>query len=121
MDLVTLTVATDKIELRCNAELSEAERTGAIEKLRRFARDRPEIARVYIDIEREVDSPPPAPFVAKGQIEIGGPDLLASVADRDPLTALEFLIENFDRQLLRRRLSKIRVSLRAPQEAPASL
>ena len=119
MDLVTLTVATDKIELRCNAELTESQRTEAVEKLRRFVRDRPEINQIFVDIEREVDSEAPAPFVTKGQIESGGPGLLASVADRDPLSALDFLVENFDRQLLRRRLSRVRVSLLSPQEASA--
>ena len=115
MDLVTLTVATDKIELRCNSELSDAERTAAVEKISRFAEGRPDIRRVFVDIERDADLDQPILFIAKGQIQMDGPDLLASVADRDAWTAVTFLLDNFDRQLRRRSQNRVRVSLRAPK------
>ena len=118
MDLVTLTVATEKIELRCNSELSDAERTAAVERINRFAQGRPEIQRLFVDIEREADSNHPAPFVAKGLLQMGGPDVLASVADRDAMTAIAFLMDNFDRQLRRRSQNRVQVSLRAPKSPP---
>lgn len=116
MDLVTITVATDKVEFRCNADLTETERTSAIERLTRLTQAHPEITRMYVDVERDSD-PENATFVVKGQIGIEGPDLLASVADRNALTAVGFLLENFDRQLRRRRFPRVRISLRAPQSA----
>ena len=117
MDLVTLTVATDKVEFRCNAELSESERTATIERMTRLTKSHPEIGRMYVDLERDQDTDHPS-FVAKGQIEIEGPNLLASVADQNALKSVEFLIENFDRQLRRRKLPRVRTSLRAPRTAP---
>ncbi len=121
MDLVTLTIATDKIEFRCNSELTEAERTSAVEKFTRLAQEYSEIVRIYIDVEREeAHSDNPASFVAKGQIEVGGPDLLASVANGDALKCIEFLLENFDRQLRRRTHRRARISLRAPKTPPPS-
>jgi putative sigma-54 modulation protein len=120
MDLVTLTIATDKIEFRCNSELTEAERTSAVERFTRLAKDYPEIVRMYVDVECSADSDDPASFVAKGQIELGGPDLLASVANGDASKCIEFLLENFDRQLRRRTHRRARISLRAPKTPPPS-
>jgi len=119
MDLVTLTVATDKVEFRCNAELSEAERNATVEKFTRLAQSYPEIIRMYIDVECDASSDHPATFVAKGQIEMGGPGLLASVTDANACKAVEFLLENFDRQLRRRKLPQVRTSLRAPRSDAA--
>jgi putative sigma-54 modulation protein len=117
MDLVTLTVATDKVEFRCNAELSDAERTAAVERMTRLVNSHPELVRMYVDVERDPE-PHHAPFIAKGQIEIEGPNLLASVADENALKSVEFLLENFDRQLRRRKLPRVRTTLRAPRTPP---
>jgi ribosome-associated translation inhibitor RaiA len=119
MDLVTLTVATDKAEFRCNAELSETERTAAMEMIDRLAKRHPEIVRVYVDVEQDVGSDEPRSCIAKGQIDLGGPNLLASVANGEPLKSIEFLLENFDRQLRRcKQPPKVRTSIRAPQSTP---
>jgi putative sigma-54 modulation protein len=118
MDLVTRTVATDKVEFRCNAPLSEADRSTAMEKIARFARSHPEIVRMSVDVECDAESDQPSSFVAKGQVEIGGPGLLASVADHSALKCVEYLVENFDRQLRRRKPARVRSFLpppRAPQ------
>jgi putative sigma-54 modulation protein len=40
--------------------------------------------------------------VAKGHIEIGGPDLLASVASEDAYKAVDLLIDKLERSLHRR-------------------
>ena len=120
MDLVILTVAADKVEFRCNAQLSEADRSTAMEKMTRFAKSHPEIARMYVDVECDAESAEPSSFIAKGQVEIGGPGLLASVADRSALKSVEYLVENFDRQLRRRKLPRVRTSLRARTPQPAS-
>ena len=119
MDLVTLTVATEKVEFRCNAELSDADRTSTIERLTRLAQAYPEIVRVYVDVERDADDDFFS-FIAKGQIEMQGPNVLASVADENAVRSVEFLLENFDRQLRRRKLPRVREMLRAPRSAQTS-
>jgi hypothetical protein len=68
-------------------------------------------------VERDPE-PNHGSFIAKGQIEIEGPNLLASVADENALKSVEFLLENFDRQLRRRKLPRVRTTLRAPRTAP---
>jgi len=121
MELVTLTVATGKIDFRCNTELSEADRNAALEKLHRLTQQHPEISRVFVDVERDADPVQPSSYVAKGQIAQDGPDLLASVADTNPLTAVEFLLDNFIWQLRRHRSPQVRVKLRAPKSSVPSM
>jgi ribosome-associated translation inhibitor RaiA len=116
MDLVTLTIATGKLEIRCNAALTEEDRTSAIEKLNRLTQAHPEINRLYVDIERDEDLDHPS-YITKGLLEIDGPNLLASVADENALKAVEFLVENFDRQLRRRRRLASAQSARAAGSA----
>ena len=119
MDLVTLTVATEKVEFRCNAELSDSDRTSTIERMTRLAQAYPEIVRMYVDVERDADADFFS-FIAKGQIEMEGPNVLASVADENAAKCVEFLLENFDRQLRRRSLPRARTMLRAPRSAQSS-
>lgn len=118
----TVATATDKVDFRCNVPLPEADRLMAMEKISRFAHSHPEIARMHVDVECDVQSDQPSSFVAKGQVEIGGPGLLASVADHSALKSVEYLVENFDRQLRRRKHPRFRTStsLRAPCAQPAS-
>ncbi|HTO03801.1 MAG TPA: hypothetical protein VL069_08875 [Opitutus sp.] len=96
--------------------MSEAERSAAIERINRFAQGNPDIVRVCVDLECDAASAQPS-YIAKGQIEIGGPGILASVADHNALKSVEYLVENFDRQLRRRKHPRIRTSLRAPLTA----
>jgi putative sigma-54 modulation protein len=101
----------------CNAKLllrgihlslTEAMHDALVGKANRLLRHEPRIDRIRIDLEhdrtrgREV-------FVAKGHIEIGGPDLLASVAADDAYKATDLLIDKLDRLLRNRdRLSQSR-------------
>lgn len=71
---------------------------GKAEKLLRHA---PDIDRVRIDLEHDTTRGR-AVFVAKGHVEIGGPDLLASVASEDAYKAVDLLIDKLDRSLHRR-------------------
>jgi putative sigma-54 modulation protein len=96
--------ASSKLLLRgVHLSLTDAMRDALHSKVDRLLRHEPRIDRVRIDLEldatrgREV-------FVAKGHIEIGGPDLLASVAAEDGYKAADLLIDKLDR-LLRRRSS----------------
>ena len=120
MDLITLTVATNKIELRCNSGLRDAERMAVMDEIGRLPTIYPEIKRVYVDIERDAVTQPSGPLVAKGRVDLGGSDILASVADQDAFHAVNVLIENFERQLRRRKEHRVRVSLRAPSPIAGS-
>ena len=116
MDLDTVTFAAHKVEFRCNSPLSESERSLAVEKITRFAQAYPEIGRMHVDVECDTDADRPS-FIAKGQIEIGGPAILASVADHSALKSVEYLVENFDRQLRRRKHPRLRASSGTPRTA----
>ncbi len=85
-----------------HVELTDAFRTIALEKAERLLRHSDEIVRIRIDIERNSTADADDRFVAKGQIEIRGPDLLASVVTADPYQSLDGLMDKFDK-LLRRR------------------
>jgi len=42
------------------------------------------------------------PFVAKGHIEVGGPDLIARVASEDGYKSIDLLVDRLDRMLRER-------------------
>jgi putative sigma-54 modulation protein len=86
-----------------NAGLGLEPRVHALEKLSRFVRlHEHSIVRLHIDVERNPQASEYDQFTAKGQLELDGPAMLASVASDDPLRSIEFLLEKFDRQLRRR-------------------
>jgi putative sigma-54 modulation protein len=86
-----------------NAGLGLESRLTALEKLSRFVRQHDRrVMRLHVDIERNPHAGEYDQFTAKGQVELDGPALLASVSSDDPLRSLEFLLEKFERQLLRR-------------------
>ena len=83
-------------------ELTEALKNIAQHKAARLLRHNDYIVRIRIDLEHDKTRGTPDLFVAKGHIEIGGPDLLASVASDDAYKSLDLLIDKLD-SLLRRR------------------
>ncbi len=83
--------------------LTEAMRNALASKAERLLRHEPRIDRIRLDIELDATRGR-AVFVAKGHIEIGGPDLLAAVAAEDAYKAADLLIDKLDR-LIRRRTS----------------
>ena len=87
-------------------ELTPALKLRIAEKVSRLLRHQPRIDRVRVDLEldqtRGMDR-----FIAKGRIEIGGPDLIASVSDSDAYKALDLLVDKLDSSLRRRAGKKI--------------
>jgi putative sigma-54 modulation protein len=71
-------------------------------KATRLLRRNDQIVRVRIDLEFDRTQGVGKQFIAKGRIEIGGPDLMASVATEDAYASLDLLIDKLDR-LLRQR------------------
>lgn len=81
--------------------LTDALRDTLRSKASRLLRHEPRIDRIRIDLEHDATRGR-AVFVAKGHIEIGGPDLVASVASEDAYKAADLLIDKLDRALMRR-------------------
>lgn len=110
-----------KILLRgIHLTLTDALRDALHAKAERLLRHGPRIDRIRIDLEHDATRGR-AVFLAKGHIEIGGPDLIASVASEDAYKAADLLIDKLDRALHRRaELFKARRHRHAPlRELPA--
>lgn len=83
-------------------DLTEALKNITVQKGAKLLRHNEHIIRLRIDLELDKTRGTNDQFIAKGHIEIGGPDLLASVASDDAYKSLDLLIDKLDR-LLRRR------------------
>ena len=93
--------STEKILVTgIHLEITEAMRTIALKKAARLLRHQTEIVRIRISLEHvHTDR---AQFIAKGHIEISGPDLIASVASDDGYKSLDLLVDRLDRMLRER-------------------
>lgn len=81
-------------------EITPALRESVLKKAARLLRHQIKLVRVRISLEH-VRSDRPS-FVAKGQIEIAGPDLIASVASDDGYKSIDLLVDRLDRMLRER-------------------
>ncbi len=103
-DTTATAITSDKLLFRgIHIALTDAMRASLHTKVERLLRHEPRIDRIRIDIEHDATRGREV-FVAKGHIEIGGPDMIASVAAEDAYKATDLLIDKLDR-LLRRRSS----------------
>ncbi len=97
-------------------EITPALRVAALEKGARLFRHHTRIIRVRLDLELNHAAADDSRFIAKGHIEISGPDLIASVASEDAYKSLDLLIDKLDRMLRER--SRARADRRNnPREA----
>lgn len=110
-----------KILLRgIHLTLTDALRDALRAKAERLLRHEPRIDRIRIDLEHDATRGR-AVFVAKGHIEIGGPDLIATVASEDAYKAADLLVDKLDRSLRRRgELFKARRHRHAPLRETAA-
>jgi len=92
------------IHLRLRPKLRDA----IAAKAERLLRHEDHIVRLRIDLEHDQTREPSQAFVAKGHIEIRGPDLVASVAAEKALTANDRLVDKLDALLRRRHERRIR-------------
>lgn len=83
-------------------DLTEALKSVVRDKASRLLRHEPRIVRIRIDLEHDRTRSHDSEFVAKGHIEIGGPDILASVASADLYKAIDLLMDKLDGVLRRR-------------------
>ena len=88
-------------------ELTPALKAAAEEKAARLLRHEARIIRVRLDLEHDQTRAARSAFVAKGHIEIRGPDLIASVASDSPAKSLDQVIDKLDRMLRKRATAAI--------------
>lgn len=97
------TPSTDKIIVRgIHLELTAALRAAVVEKSSRLLRHNDHIVRVRVDLEHDHTKGDRAAFLAKGHIEIAGPDLIASVASEDAYKSIDLLVDKLDRMIRER-------------------
>lgn len=103
-------------------ELSDALKSTAEEKVVRLLRHQERIIRVRLDLEHDRTRDPRHAFIAKGHLEVRGPDLVASVASDELSKSLDELIDKLDR-MLRKRACAAKTKRRHPHgvEIPAKL
>jgi putative sigma-54 modulation protein len=103
-------------------ELTDALKAMAEEKATRLLRHQEHIIRVRLDLEHDKTRAAHSAFVAKGHIEIRGPDLVASVASDDLYKSLDTVVDKLDR-MLRKRATAAIVKRQHPHsvEIPATL
>ena len=93
----------DKLVLRgIHVTLTDALRTSVQHKVERLFRHEPQIVRIRVDIEHDKTKAIGHNFIAKGHIEIGGPDLIASEASEDAYKSIDLLVDKLGEMLRRR-------------------
>lgn len=86
-------------------DLTPALRQAAADKFARLLRHEHGIVRLRLDLELDKTRGARDLFVAKGRVEIRGPDLLAHATSEDAYKSLDLLVDKLD-ELLRRRHQK---------------
>ncbi len=106
MKTLTTLVSPERLSDRLIAtgihlELTPALKTAIADKVARLLRHEPRIDRVRVDLDHDKTKGTER-FVAKGRIEIGGPDIIASVESDDAYKSLDLLVDKLDAALRRR-------------------
>ena len=82
--------------------LTDALKAAAEEKVLRLLRHQERIIRVRLDLEHDRTRDRRHAFIAKGHLEVRGPDLVASVASDELSKSLDELVDKLDRMLRKR-------------------
>ncbi len=95
--------AADKLLVRgLHLDLTPALRAYAAEKVGRLLRRNRRIVRIRTELEHDATAAVGSQFIAKGRIEITGPDLVAAAASDGAYKSIDLLTEKLDRLLHRR-------------------
>jgi putative sigma-54 modulation protein len=115
--------ATNDVILSGNhIDLTPNLRTLVNEKLEKLFLHENHIIRIRVDLEYNANSSKQNEYIAKGYIEIKGPDLIASAESDDIVKSLDELVDKLDRMLRRRsRLQKVKRKDTHDVEIPASI
>lgn len=77
-------------------------RLAAIKKAARLFRSHRHIIRIRLDLEQDHITPDHSRLIAKGRIELPGPDLIVSVESDDAYKSLDLLVDRLNRMLRER-------------------
>ncbi len=88
-------------------DLTDALKAAAHHQATKLLRHNDHIVRIRIDIEHDKTQAKEAEFIAKGHIEISGPDLIASVGSEDAYKSLDLLADKLDRLIRRRHRKRV--------------
>jgi putative sigma-54 modulation protein len=80
-------------------DLTDALKQIVNEKAEKLFRHEGRIVRVRFDLEHAQSRDPAEAFIAKGHIEIQGPNIVASAISDDLYKSVDLLIQKLDRQL----------------------
>ena len=103
-----------------NFSLSDDLRTSITDRVARVAHVEPQIERIGIELSRDDNSDEHHRFVAKAQIDFGGPAMFTTVTAGDASLAVEFLIAKLEQRLRRQRVptAKARAATPPTSETP---
>ncbi len=108
MPHITPEVIDAKLIIRgIHLNLTDSMKAMIHEKVGRLLRHEPRIDRVRIEVDIDRTKGSKAHFIAKGHIEISGPDLNASVDSEDAYKSVDLLVDKLD-GLLRKRHSELK-------------
>ncbi len=114
MPHITPEVIGAKLILRgIHLDLTDAMRDIIHDKVGKLLRHEPRIDRVRVDVELDKVHNGKQHFISKGHIEIGGPDMVASVSDENAYKSVSLLIDKLD-GLLRKRHSEHKEKVHHP-------
>jgi putative sigma-54 modulation protein len=80
-------------------ELTDALKRIVGEKAEKLFRHEGRIVRLRFELEHATTKDPSQEFIAKGRIEIQGPDIIASAISDDLYKSVDLLVQKLDRQL----------------------
>ncbi|MDR0901321.1 MAG: ribosome-associated translation inhibitor RaiA [Opitutaceae bacterium] len=92
--------AADRLIVRgIHLELTEALKNAVESKCEKLFRHQESIVRIRVDLELDKLHKGKPRFIAKGHIEIGGPDMIVSITDEDAYKAIDQMTQKLDRLL----------------------
>jgi putative sigma-54 modulation protein len=101
--------------------LTPALRSAIEQKTEKLLRHDAHIIRLRLDLAHEQTKGSPPRFVAKGHIEIDGPDLIASSASEDAYKSIDLLVNKLDELLRRRHAKRVNTRNDGRRQAPGVL
>lgn len=105
-----------------NLDLTDALKTSVNEKMAKLFKHNERIIRLNIELEYQPSRKRQGEFIAKGHIELRGPDIVVSVESDDLYKSIDTLAEKLTRQIRRRhRLEKEKRNHPHDVEIPAKL
>ncbi|MDR0756072.1 MAG: ribosome-associated translation inhibitor RaiA [Puniceicoccales bacterium] len=89
--------------------LTDAMKNIVTEKVSKLFKHEPSIVRVRVELVQDTSKKDQGEFMAKGHIQIQGPDLVVAVYSENLYKAIDALVEKLQRKIRRRsRLLKVR-------------